>query len=161
MPTSRVALVTLLILASACVGNTPATTGTPPSAQAQLRLELFVKDLDASIHFYRDIAGFTLDRQEKDYAVLRLGTVIFGLARSEGLAPKHYFNPELQTQRRGLGTEIVIEVSDLEQLRQQIHDKGWPLLSDIKKRSWGAVDFRLADPDGYYLRFSAASGETR
>jgi len=33
-------------------------------------------------------------------------------------------------------------------------DSGWPLAEDLQQRPWGLIDFRLHDPDGYYLRIT-------
>lgn len=122
---------------------------------ASLRLELFVNDLQVSRDFYRDVLGFTVEREDKDYVVLHLGNVVFGLGEAKGLAGGHYFNPELQSQRRGLGTEIVVEVPALEDTFARVKEKNVEILSGIKKRPWGLSDFRIADPDGYYLRLSS------
>lgn len=41
--------------------------------------------------------------------------------------------------------------------RDFIVEKGWKLDADIQIRSWGLTDFRLVDPDGYYLRITTHS----
>lgn len=55
------------------------------------------------------------------------------------------------------GVEIVFEVDDLDEERDFIVDKDWPLEADIKSQPWGLRDFRLVDPDGYYLRITTHS----
>jgi hypothetical protein len=56
------------------------------------------------------------------------------------------------------GTEIVIEVDDLSAERDRVLASGWQLAEDIQLRPWGLRDFRLFDPDGYFLRFTDAGG---
>lgn len=53
--------------------------------------------------------------------------------------------------------EIVVEVDNLKSERDFIVEKGWKLDADIQIRSWGLTDFRLVDPDGYYLRITTHS----
>jgi hypothetical protein len=31
---------------------------------------------------------------------------------------------------------------------------GYPISSTLQERSWGARDFRVVDPEGYYIRFT-------
>jgi len=35
---------------------------------------------------------------------------------------------------------------------------GWPLDEDLQDRPWGLRDFRILDPDGYYLRITNRAG---
>ncbi len=80
---------------------------------------------------------------------------MIGLGLAKGLPKQHYFNPELQTGRRGLGAEIVLEVDDIQATFEKVKATGHPILSGLRKQPWGATDFRIADPDGYYLRITS------
>jgi lactoylglutathione lyase len=55
------------------------------------------------------------------------------------------------------GVEIVIEVDDLVAERDAIVTAGQALDEDIVERPWGLADFRVLDPDGYYIRFTTRS----
>lgn len=142
------------LLTLACCALLLLAADSPPK-QESLRLELFVNDLERSIAFYQNALGFTLERRDGDYAALRLGEVAFGIGSAKGLPESHFFNPELQSQRRGLGTEIVIEVPNLDAALARCTEAQATILSGIKKRPWGQSDFRISDPDGYYLRLSS------
>jgi lactoylglutathione lyase len=48
----------------------------------------------------------------------------------------------------------VIEVDDLDELRERVVSAGIDLVEDVQERPWGLTDFRLTDPDGYYYRFT-------
>lgn len=128
----------------------------PPSS-SRLRLELFADDLSKTVDFYTGALGFELVRKEKGYASVRLGAVEFGLGTVDGLPASHYFRPEIATQRRGLGTEIVIEVNDVNAIFENVKRSGVKILTPLAKRPWGLTDFRIADPDGYYLRISSST----
>jgi len=121
-----------------------------------LRLELFVSDMQKSIDFYTNVLGFEQMKGEPDYVPVRSGSVLIALGPAAGLPKKHHFNPEVQNSRRGLGVEIVLEVDDVKSYFEKVKMSGYKgILSPLQKRSWGATDFRVADPDGYYLRITS------
>src|SRR5688500_9570026 len=122
----------------------------------RLRLELFVDDMERAIRFYRDVIGFALLRREPDYASLRLGDVVFGLGPVAKLpASGGYFTRSRLAQGRGLGVEIVLEVDDVGAAYDRVRERGHPVLEPLQDRPWGLTDFRIADPDGYYLRITS------
>lgn len=120
-----------------------------------LRLELFVDDMDESIEFYTEVLGFERLNGGEDYEPVQCGSVVIGLGPAAKLPKQHHFNPELQNARRGLGTEIVLEVDDIQVMFDRVSDSGHKILTPLRERSWGATDFRIADPDGYYLRLTS------
>lgn len=121
-----------------------------------LRMELFVDDLEKSVEFYTKVLGFERLKGSAGYAPVRCGSVLIGLGRASELSSRHYFNPELRTARRGLGTEIVLEVDDLQAFYEKVKATGYAkILSPPHRQTWGATDFRMADPDGYYLRITS------
>ena len=116
-----------------------------------LRLEIFPADLNATVRFYVDLLGFTLvtDRRgdEQPYLALERDAVRIGAAARPGEGSP--------AQRRPPGgVEIVLEVDYLHAERDRIRHAGWPIEEDIVRRPWGLQDFRVTDPDGYYLRIT-------
>jgi uncharacterized glyoxalase superfamily protein PhnB len=57
-------------------------------------------------------------------------------------------------ERTGVGIELVFENCDIAAIADRIKSAAWTLSSEIATQPWGARDFRVQDPDGYYLRFS-------
>lgn len=150
--------IAVLTVGSLAVVALAAQNVEPPKASQQrmtLRLELFVDDLEKSANFYVDVLGFERLPGAPEYVPVRSGSVLIGLGRASALPKRHHFNPEVQTGRRGLGTEIVLEVDDVEASFRRVKESGYEILSPLTKRPWGATDFRLADPDGYYLRITS------
>ena len=122
----------------------------------RLRVELFVDDLDTSIGFYAAL-GFAVERREHDYASLRWGDAVIGLgpvAKLPSTGPGPGFTQERLAGVRGVGTEIVLEVEDLDVALAAARAAGHPLADEPSDQPWGQRDFRLADPDGYYLRIT-------
>jgi lactoylglutathione lyase len=130
--------------------------------EAGLRLELFVEDMEATIAFYTRVLTFDLARHEPgNYASLRLGDVVLGIGPVAKLPEEGgYFGRDIATLRRGLGVEIVIEVDDVEGCQERVADSGHPILEPLQERSWGLRDFRISDPDGYYLRVTSRAAES-
>jgi predicted enzyme related to lactoylglutathione lyase len=120
-----------------------------------LRLELFVTDLRASVDFYTRVLGFAIERESDDYMAVRNGHVLLGLGPAAGLSPAHYFRPEVTHARKGVGVEIVLEVDDVQAALQRVIDQGARVHTPLKQRPWGLTDFRIVDPDGYFLRITS------
>jgi lactoylglutathione lyase len=120
-----------------------------------LRMELFVQDMDVSIDFYRRVLGFELLRREEGYASLRSGGVVLGLGPIAKLPVEEgSFKQGRLAGDRGAGVEIVLEVDDIEAMEEHVRAMGHPIPEPLEDRPWGLRDFRIADPDGYYLRLT-------
>jgi lactoylglutathione lyase len=117
-----------------------------------LRIEIFPADLAATVDFYTRVLGFTLVRDQRDgspgYVALERGQVRIGAAYRDV--------PERRPERRPpSGTEIVLEVDDLDAEHARVVVAGWPIEEDLTDREWGLRDFRVLDPSGYYLRLTS------
>ena len=120
----------------------------------QIQPELFVADLDRSLAFYRDVLGFRILRQEASgFTELAQGDATLALNRLEVLGPDHPIRPS-PGEPLGRGVELVLFVDDVAALHHDVAAKGWPLSTALTDQPWGMTDFRVLDPDGYYLRIS-------
>jgi lactoylglutathione lyase len=106
---------------------------------------LTVKDLDASLHFYRDLLGLTLDQQYKTFAMLRAGN--FGIYLSTKPWPF-----DKSAAEKGAGIFPHFEVDDMTALVARLKSSGVTILQEPKSYSWGKECFAL-DPDGYQWSF--------
>lgn len=121
---------------------------------ASLRIEIFPSSLPRMIDFYSGVLNFRLIKHEGDYAYLGRDNIFIGAIETGSSESRE----EKGSYRRPTkGVEIVIEVDDLEKERDFIVGKGWELDADLEAQPWGLRDFRLTDPDGYYLRFTTHS----
>lgn len=124
------------------------------STGAALRIEIFVHDIDRSVDFYERVLGFTRETASPDYVAIRHGAALIGIGAMSHLSAGHPLKSSAG-ERSGLGVEIVLEVDDVEVAFVAARTTGHPLLSPLQDRPWGQRDFRLADPDGYYIRVTS------
>ena len=118
-------------------------------------VELFVHDVDASIAFYKAL-GFTMARRYEDYVLLQRGEIRLSLqGDAHAVAGPHYFTPHIQQFPRGTGVEISIQVADVDAEYIRARTAGLNIVKAMQDRPWGARDFRVADPDGYFLRITS------
>ena len=118
------------------------------------KIELFVSDLARSRAFYEAL-GFRVVREFGDWQMLALGDNVLDLqGDGHAVAGPHYFTPEIWRSPRGTGVEISIEVEDVDSLYALAQRLAVDIVKPIQDRSWNARDFRIADPDGYFIRFT-------
>jgi predicted enzyme related to lactoylglutathione lyase len=117
---------------------------------ARLRIEIFVGDLDDFVDFYTRVLGFAVHtdhRAQHGYVSVVRGDIEFGASVSWQPVPA-------SARHVPAGTELVIEVDDLDAEEERVTSTGWPIASPKQLRPWGLTDFRVHDPDGYYIRLT-------
>src|SRR5699024_205708 len=125
----------------------------------KLRLELFVENIDKSIEFYSDVLDFSLPKvTNKNYIPVRKGDVVLCLGEMNNLPETHPLKANSE-QQIGLGVEIVLEVEDIKSTYNKIVEKEYPIQTELTKRPWGLEDFRIIDPDGYYIRMTSSTAK--
>ena len=118
------------------------------------KVEIFVSNFERSRAFYESL-GFAVVRHWEDWAMLALGDNVLDLqGDTHAVAGPHYFTPEISRFPRGTGVEIAIEVEDVDGLYERARRLGVDIVKPIQDRPWDARDFRISDPDGYFLRFT-------
>jgi lactoylglutathione lyase len=120
-----------------------------------VRFELFVEDLKKSVDFYTNILGFKIAYSDESYSSVKRDTVTIGICYARDLHEGHYFRPEIDIQRKGLGVEIVLEVDNVEEEYKKVQSSGYPITEELQEQDWNLIDFRIVDPDGYYLRITS------
>lgn len=147
-------------------GEKPRLLAEPPIA---LGLQLYVLDLHVSADFYARALGFEIQytrptgrhvqptaesigsEPNLEYVSLRSGRVFLALARWAAIPEGDYLRRG-PADLRGLGMEFIIEVDDAPVAEHRVLEAGFTVESPCRRRPWGATDFRVIDPDGYYLR---------
>jgi lactoylglutathione lyase len=118
---------------------------------ASLRIEVFPASLTTFLDFYTRILDFKLLKQKGTYVYLNRDNIYIGAIETptaETLSERAKYRQPFK------GVEIVFEVDDLVTERDRVVEAGWKLEKDIERQEWGLEDFRLVDPDGYYIRIT-------
>ncbi|PAD21399.1 MULTISPECIES: VOC family protein [Terribacillus] len=118
--------------------------------------ELFVHKLSASIVFYRCLFGKACVDYNEKRAVFKDedGTSLL-LTDESVLGSNHYF-AAMAESKKGKGVELILPVNDVELVFNKIN-RIYPdfIESAIASQPWGKLDFRIVDPDGYYVRVTS------
>lgn len=125
----------------------------PASFRARaLSVSLTVKDLQASLAWYRDVVGFTLDLMHERNgkavsASLKAGDVRIRLNQDDGAKG--------WTRVKGEGISLhLATVQDVDAIANRIKERGGTLDAEPDDKPWGARVFSLRDPDGFRLSIS-------
>jgi catechol 2,3-dioxygenase-like lactoylglutathione lyase family enzyme len=128
--------------------------------------ELDVAHLDASLHFYVNVLGFTVlyDRPEDRFAFLEREQVHLMLQEAAG--PGRRFRTAVLEYPYGRGVNFQIQIADVAQLYDTVCGSGCPIVIPLEERWYriseqiatGNRQFVVADPDGYLLRFFSELG---
>jgi uncharacterized glyoxalase superfamily protein PhnB len=118
-----------------------------------LSASLTVNDLQKSLAWYRDVAGFTVDQQyEREGKLmgvaLKAGDVRILIGQDDGAKG--------WDRVKGEGFSLMITtVQDVDELAARIKERGGTLESEPTDMPWGARVFRVKDPDGFKLAISS------
>jgi catechol 2,3-dioxygenase-like lactoylglutathione lyase family enzyme len=120
-----------------------------------------VDDVERSVAFYAAVLGLQppAGYDPQGYVPVSAGKVRIGLQRRGALPAEHHFRPAHFAGPRGVGVEIVIEVDDIDAVFAGATDAALACggqIEPLAMRPWGQTDFRLIDPDGYYVRVTSA-----
>jgi uncharacterized glyoxalase superfamily protein PhnB len=129
--------------------------GTPaaePFVARSLDAALTVRDLAASVAWYRDVLGFAVDREHRrdDRLIavrLRAGSVLILLGQDDGAKGTDRIKGE------GFSLRLTT-LQDIDALANGIKARGGSLESEPAD-AWGTRAFRLCDPDGFRFTVSA------
>jgi lactoylglutathione lyase len=139
--------------------DTPIPDGTTRRAQPEsfrarsLSASLTVNDLQKSLAWYRDVAGFTVDQQyEREGALvavaLKAGDVRLLIGRDDGAKG--------WDRRKGEGMSLMLTTAqDVDELARRIVERGGTLESEPTDMPWGQRVFRIQDPDGFKLAIAS------
>ena len=129
-----------------------ATTTTERSLPAitESKFELFVSDPIESAAFYEVLGFVVLHAKSYGYTTLRAGSTVIALSPVPWWLPVHWLG---FLRYPPIGTEIVLYTDGLEETRTAFDRAGYAP-GEISVQPWGDRDFRITDPNGYYIRVS-------
>lgn len=116
---------------------------------------LTVDDVEASLRFYQDGLGFTVEeRWEEDGklqgVMLLAGSCRIGLSQDDGAKGSD--------RQKGVGFRLWAETGqDLESIAARLREHGYE--ADGPKEQWGSTVLSATDPDGYKLSLTPPRSE--
>ena len=138
-------------------------TGTPWMAAdtygktlSGLSLNLIVRDVMASVPFYRDVLGMTVHYADVDMAALQLGSTQIVLHADHAYDTQPWAPRLAALGKRGLGAEIRILGIDPDAAERRAREHGAIVLVDARDWPHGWRDVVLEDPDGYTFAVGTA-----
>lgn len=118
---------------------------------------LMVKDVKATIDFYKNILGFNVfatvpeDAESKlVFAIVQSGKVMLMFQEEESIKGEY---PQLNGFARGGGLTFYLHVTDIHALYEQLKGKV-TIAKELHKTFYGSTDFAIEDCNGYILTFS-------
>ncbi|MFD2874279.1 VOC family protein [Mucilaginibacter ximonensis] len=111
-----------------------------------IAIVVHVTDLEASLSYYIDVLGFTMDFRFGDYAGLLLDDVLIHLSGP---------NNEGQKKPPG-GAHFCIDLNEIDDYYQLLQRKGTNITVAMADRIYGIRDFAVDDPDGNTIVFGMA-----
>lgn len=111
-------------------------------------ITLFVEDLEAASHFYREVFGLAVAFEDDNSAVFKFGDTLVNLLRTEAahelIEPAVVASPD-----GGSRMQLTIEVSDVDAMCETLAERGVKLLNGPMDRPWGIRTASFADPAGH------------
>lgn len=119
------------------------------------RVELYVKDIEESLKFYQNIMGLELYGRNERCGRFNYDCFSLLITSETILDENHYFKNSVKSDVRGNGFELIIVVDELEKVYQQCLDNNYPIEVEVEKYPWDMRGFKIADPDGYFIRITS------
>jgi catechol 2,3-dioxygenase-like lactoylglutathione lyase family enzyme len=112
--------------------------------------QLRTTDLAASIRFYTDTLGLTLEFQYQDfYAGIRAGNQVFHLKLVDTR------DPSVEFVDHGDHFHLYLEVEDADEAAATLTARGVRLERPVADTAWGTREFVVKDDQGHTLYFGA------
>lgn len=140
----------IALLAGILIFGSAVPAAATQTAIAGSKFELFVSDAAQSADFYSVLGFHVADSKPHGYTTLESGYTVVALSPLPWWLPVHWLG---FLRLPPIGTELVFYVADLEGTRRRLDEAGHSP-GPIELQSWGDRDFRVRDPDGYYIRIS-------
>ena len=111
---------------------------------------LYVRDLEASVAFYRDAVGLPFKLRDAGYVEFVAGETRFGLLERTRASDLIHREPT----GGGPAGEVLFLVDDVDAEAERLRGLGVEFLSGPVDRPWGHRTLHLLDPDGFVVELA-------
>jgi lactoylglutathione lyase len=125
----------------------------------RFRIEIYVDDIEKSLTFYQTIVGLQLYGRNERCGRFNYGCFSLLVTSTSILGENHYFNRCGKSEVKGNGVEIIICVPFLQEVYERCIASNYPIETEIEEYAWGMSGFKIADPDGYFLRITSETNK--
>ena len=111
---------------------------------------LYVRDLEASVAFYRDVVGLPFKLRDAGYAEFVTGETRFGLlerTRASDLIGR-------EPTEGGLAGEVLFLFEDVDAEAERLRGLGVDFLSGPVDQPWGHRTLHFLDPEGFVVELA-------
>ena len=131
-----------------------ASAGAPTPFHAEaLSASLTVRDLRASVAWYRDALGFRVEREIQRDGELRSVAVSAGAAR---LLLNQDDGAKGADRQKGAGFSLMLTTrQSVDEVAARVRAHGGTIVTEPADMPWGARAFRVRDPDGFLFAVSS------
>lgn len=113
-----------------------------------------VKDIPRAAAFYRDILGFTVERQSEQIALLRRGAAsLYLVPHSPPTPDKPGLTIAISADAAHSPVNLTFRVADVAAVYKALQTKGVAFLAPPAEKPWGEIRVFTRDPDGYLIEF--------
>jgi Uncharacterized protein conserved in bacteria len=127
--------------------------------QMKLNAGIITEKLEETKVFYTNVLGFGVSFENEFYLLMHTPD---GSAEISFLLPNHPSQKTIfQSPFNGEGVYLTIEVENVDEVYQQIRNKGISIEVEIRDEPWGDRHFAIVDPNGIgidIVTFSAPEG---
>ena len=111
-------------------------------------ITLFVEDVEAAKHFYREVFGLPIVFEDDNSAVFDFGNTIVNLLKAT--EAHELIEPAVvATREAGSRTQFTIKVDDVDAICAELAKRGVELLNGPIDRPWESRTACFSDPDGH------------
>ena len=111
-------------------------------------ITLFVEDLEAAKHFYREVFELPVAFEDNSSAVFRFGETLVNLLKTSE-APGLVGPATVADRDAGVRFQFTLGVNDVDATCQKLIERGVELLNGPMDRPWGIRTASFRDPGGH------------
>ena len=120
---------------------------------------LLVSDVQACLHFYRDVLGFEVlwTDEEGNYASFKTGDVVLALNRQDSMAAAVGTADKPPSAACQDKVALIMAVEDMDAVYRQLRERGVTFVTDpLDRPNWGLRTAHFRDPDGNLIEINSS-----